>query len=77
MDAIESVSNVHTGSALTVQSSITAEAFAKRGFKVVRVAFYGEERTILMSKAILVKMVDGLSSPAALSTGGAEPARGP
>ena len=47
MDAIESIPNVRPGSALTVQSSITAQAFyAKRGFKVVREAFYGEERTI-------------------------------
>jgi hypothetical protein len=36
-----------------VQSSITAQPFyAKRGFKVVREAFYGEERTIVMSKDI-------------------------
>jgi GNAT superfamily N-acetyltransferase len=78
MDAIESIPNIHPGNALTVQSSITAEAFyAKRGFKVVREAFHGEERTIFMSKAILVEMVNGHSSPAPLSTGDAKPARGP
>jgi hypothetical protein len=38
---------------LTVQSSITAQPFyAKRGFKVVREAFYGEEQTTVMSKDI-------------------------
>jgi GNAT superfamily N-acetyltransferase len=53
MDVIESVADVQPGSALTLQSSITAQAFyAKRGFKIVRESFYGEERTIHMSKDI-------------------------
>jgi ribosomal protein S18 acetylase RimI-like enzyme len=51
MDAIETAANAQSGSALTLQSSITAQAFyAKRGFTVVRETFYGEERTIHMSK---------------------------
>ena len=53
MDVIESHSNVQSGNPLTVQSSITAEPFyAKRGFKPIREAFYGEERTIHMVKTI-------------------------
>jgi GNAT superfamily N-acetyltransferase len=53
MDAVENAANVQYESTLNVQSSITAQPFyAKRGFKVVREAFYGEERTILMSKDI-------------------------
>ena len=53
MDAIESGANIQPGSALILQSSITAQPFyAKRGFKVVCEAFYGEERTIHMSKDI-------------------------
>jgi N-acetylglutamate synthase-like GNAT family acetyltransferase len=53
MDAIESGATIQTGITLTLQSSITAQAFyAKRGFKVVREAFYGEEKTIHMSKDI-------------------------
>jgi GNAT superfamily N-acetyltransferase len=53
MDAIETAANAQSGSALTLQSSITAQAFyAKRGFRVVREAFCGEERTIHMSKDI-------------------------
>jgi hypothetical protein len=36
-----------------VQSSVTAKPFyAKRGFKIVREGFFGEEPTILMSKDI-------------------------
>jgi GNAT superfamily N-acetyltransferase len=51
MDAIETAANAQSRSALTVQSSATAQAFyAKRGFTVVREAFYGEERTIHMAK---------------------------
>jgi GNAT superfamily N-acetyltransferase len=53
MDAIEAAANAQSGSALILQSSITAQAFyAKRGFKVVYESFYGEERTIHMSKDI-------------------------
>jgi hypothetical protein len=53
MDAIEDAANAQSESILGVQSSITAQPFyAKRGFKVVREAFYGEERTIVMSKDI-------------------------
>ena len=53
MDAVENAANAQSESILGVQSSITAQLFyAKRGFKVVREAFYGEERTIIMSKDI-------------------------
>jgi GNAT superfamily N-acetyltransferase len=53
MDAVENAANAQSESILGVQSSITAQPFyAKRGFKVVREAFYGEERTIVMSKDI-------------------------
>jgi N-acetylglutamate synthase-like GNAT family acetyltransferase len=53
MDAIESGATIQIGITLTLQSSITAQAFyAKRGFKVVREAFYGEEKPIHMSKDI-------------------------
>ena len=53
MDAVENAANAESEGILGVQSSITAQPFyAKRGFKVVREAFYGEERTIVMSKDI-------------------------
>jgi GNAT superfamily N-acetyltransferase len=53
MGAVEKAANVQSLNTLSVQSSITAQTFyAKRGFKVVREAFYGEERTIVMSKNI-------------------------
>jgi GNAT superfamily N-acetyltransferase len=53
MDAIEGAAHNQHGSALTLQSSITAQAFyEKRGFKVVRESLYGEERTIHMSKDV-------------------------
>lgn len=53
MDAVENAANAEFEGILGVQSSITAQPFyAKRGFKVVREAFYGEERTIVMSKDI-------------------------
>jgi GNAT superfamily N-acetyltransferase len=53
MDVIESVADVRPGSVLTLQSSITAQAFyANRGYKIVRESSYGEERTIHMSKDI-------------------------
>ena len=53
MDAVENAANAQSLNTLSVQSSITAQSFyAKRGFKVVRETFYGEERTIVMSKNI-------------------------
>jgi len=53
MDAVENAANVQSVNMLSVRSSITAQTFyAKRGFKVVREAFSGEERTIVMSKNI-------------------------
>jgi GNAT superfamily N-acetyltransferase len=53
MDVLESVADVQRGSAFTLQSSITAQAFyAKRGYAVVRESSYGEERTVYMSKDI-------------------------
>jgi GNAT superfamily N-acetyltransferase len=53
MDVVENAANLQSERTLGVQSSITAQPFyAKRGFKVVREAFYGEERTIFMSKDI-------------------------
>jgi predicted GNAT family N-acyltransferase len=57
MDAIEAAANAESKGVLTLQSSVTAEAFyAKRGFAVVRESFYGEERTIHMSKDIAERM---------------------
>ena len=53
MDVVENAANLQSERTLGVQSSITAQPFyAKRGFMVVRKAFYGEERTIFMSKDI-------------------------
>jgi GNAT superfamily N-acetyltransferase len=53
MDAVENAANVQSVNTLSVQSSITAQSFyAKRSFKVIREAFYREERTIIMSKDI-------------------------
>jgi N-acetylglutamate synthase-like GNAT family acetyltransferase len=53
MDAVEKAANVQSVNTLSVQSSITAQSFyAKRGFEFVREGFYGEERTIVMSKDI-------------------------
>ena len=53
MDVVENAANLQSERTLVVQSSITAQPFyAKRGFKVVREAVYGEERTIIMSKDI-------------------------
>ena len=53
MNSVENAASVQSESTLSVQSSITAQPFyAKRGFKVVREVFYGEERTIVMSKDI-------------------------
>ncbi|MCP3388855.1 GNAT family N-acetyltransferase [Bradyrhizobium sp. CCGB12] len=54
MAAVESAAIGKSVPTLDVQSSITAQPFyAKWGFTVVREEFYGEERTIVMSKAIL------------------------
>jgi ribosomal protein S18 acetylase RimI-like enzyme len=53
MDAVESAANAQSQGTLSVQSSVTAKPFyAKRGFKIVREGFFGEEPTILMSKDI-------------------------
>jgi len=53
MDVVENAAKLQSERTLGVQSSITAQEFyAKRGFKIVREAFYGEERTIVMSKDI-------------------------
>jgi ribosomal protein S18 acetylase RimI-like enzyme len=53
MDAVENAANAQSQGTLSVQSSVTAKPFyAKRGFKVVREGFFGEEPTILMSKDI-------------------------
>jgi GNAT superfamily N-acetyltransferase len=54
MGAVENIALARSVRALNVQSSITAQPFyAKWGFDTVREEFYGEERTIVMSKAIL------------------------
>ena len=53
MGAVENAALAQSVRALNVQSSITAQLFyAKLGFNIVREEFYGEERTILMSKDI-------------------------
>jgi len=52
MDAVENAANVQSVNTLSVQSSITAQPFYAKRFKVVREAFYGDERTIVMSKDI-------------------------
>jgi ribosomal protein S18 acetylase RimI-like enzyme len=53
MDAVENAANTQSQRTLSVQSSVTAKAFyARRGFKIVREGFFGEEPTILMSKEI-------------------------
>jgi ribosomal protein S18 acetylase RimI-like enzyme len=53
MDAVEDTANAQSQRMLSVQSSVTAKAFyARRGFKIVREGFFGEEPTILMSKEI-------------------------
>lgn len=53
MGAVESAAVAQSVRSLNVQSSITAQPFyAMRGFNIVREEFYGEERTIVMSKAI-------------------------
>ena len=53
MDAVENAASAQSQGTLSVQSSITAKPFyAKRGFRIVREGFFGEEPTILMSKDI-------------------------
>ena len=53
MGAVENAALAQSVRALNVQSSITALPFyAKWGFDIVREQFYGEERTVVMSKAI-------------------------
>jgi ribosomal protein S18 acetylase RimI-like enzyme len=54
MDEVENAANAQSQRTLSVQSSVTAKTFyAKRGFKIVREGFFGEEPTILMAKDIL------------------------
>jgi N-acetylglutamate synthase-like GNAT family acetyltransferase len=51
MDAVENAAIAQSVRTLSVQSSITAQPFyANRGFTVSREEFFGEERTIVMSK---------------------------
>jgi hypothetical protein len=65
MDAVEDAARVRSERTLGVQTSITAQPFYPgRGFTVVRESLYREERTIVMSKDIPVKSIDGHSSPA-------------
>ena len=53
MGAVESAAVAQSVRSLNVQSSITAQPFYEMlGFNIVREEFYGEERTIVMSKAI-------------------------
>ena len=53
MRAVENAAVAQSIRSLNVQSSITAQPFyAMWGFSIVREEFYGEERTIVMSKAI-------------------------
>lgn len=53
MGAIENAALAQSVRSLDVQSSITAQPFyAMWGFNIVREQFYGEERTIVMSKAL-------------------------
>jgi ribosomal protein S18 acetylase RimI-like enzyme len=53
MDAVENTATAQSQRTLSAQSSVTAKAFyAKRGFKIVREGFSGEEPTVLMSKDI-------------------------
>jgi N-acetylglutamate synthase-like GNAT family acetyltransferase len=53
LNAVENAANAQSQGTLSVQSSVTAKPFyAKRGFKIVREGFFGEEPTILMSKDI-------------------------
>jgi Acetyltransferase (GNAT) domain len=53
MEVVENAANLQSERTLGVRSSITAQPFyAKRGFKVVRESFHGDERTIVMSKDI-------------------------
>ena len=51
MDTVENAANAQSHRTLSVQSSVTARPFyEKRGFKIVREGFFGEEPTVLMSK---------------------------
>jgi len=53
MGAVENAALAQSVRSLNVQSSITAQPFyVMWGFDIVREEFYGEERTIVMSKAI-------------------------
>jgi N-acetylglutamate synthase-like GNAT family acetyltransferase len=53
MGAVENTALAQSVRALNVQSSISAQSFyAMQGFNVIRVEFYDEERTIMMSKSL-------------------------
>ena len=53
MGEVENAALAQSVRSLDVQSSITAQPFyAMWGFNIVREEFYGEERTIVMSKAL-------------------------
>ncbi|MGA7803480.1 GNAT family N-acetyltransferase [Bradyrhizobium sp.] len=53
MDAVEHAANAQSRGTLRVQSSVTAKPFyAKRGFRIVRKGFFGDEPTIVMSKDV-------------------------
>ena len=53
MGAVEDAALARSVRSLNLQSSITAQRFyAKCGFGIVREEFHGEERTIVMSKAL-------------------------
>jgi|1186.fasta_scaffold1210636_1 GNAT superfamily N-acetyltransferase len=53
MGAVETAAVAQSVRSLNVQSSITAQLlYATWDFNIVREEFYGEERTIVMSKAV-------------------------
>ena len=53
MEEIDHIARESGLDALTVPSSITAEAFyARLGFVAVRDSYYGEERTIIMERRL-------------------------
>ena len=53
MVELEHIARTRNIPALTVPSSVTAEAFyAKLGFKAVRDSYHGDERTIIMERSL-------------------------
>jgi hypothetical protein len=53
MDTVELLARKQSIDALSVPSSITAQAFYQhRGYVVVREEFHGDERTIIMAKEL-------------------------